>query len=96
MLFRSGLFSGWPRPVKASPTGATLYGGACVYALMAGNCRNPAQARAAGYQGLALLSAACEQGYGRDLAASDTDLDSIRARPEFARCLRGEGIAQAP
>jgi tetratricopeptide (TPR) repeat protein len=82
--------------VKTDPTGVTLYAGACVYALLAAQVPNPAQARLAGDQALALLGAAFEQGYGRDRAAADADLDGVRARPEFARLLRGISPAKAP
>jgi serine/threonine protein kinase/Tfp pilus assembly protein PilF len=74
--------------VKGDPSGATLYAGACVYALMAAKCPSPVQAQAAGDQAVALLAAALEQGYGRAVAATDADLESIRNRPEFSRLLR--------
>jgi eukaryotic-like serine/threonine-protein kinase len=74
--------------VKSQPTGVTLYGAACVYALLAKAAANPTQARWAEDRALDLLRLALDHGYGRDKAATDTDLQGIQQRQEFHRLVR--------
>jgi serine/threonine protein kinase/Tfp pilus assembly protein PilF len=73
--------------VKSESTGVTLYAAACVYALMAEKCANPALAKWAADRALPLLAAALERGYGHDKAAGDADLGGIRERAEFQQLL---------
>jgi serine/threonine protein kinase/Tfp pilus assembly protein PilF len=63
----------------ASPS--RLYQVACIFALTSG--KHPEDR----FQALQLLSAALRKGYGFDLLEKDTDLDAIKALPEFRRLL---------
>jgi eukaryotic-like serine/threonine-protein kinase len=76
--------------IKMDPGGETLYQGACVYALIAPKYPDRVQAQAAEDLALVLLEAAFERGYGRDRAAADSDLASIRNRPQFQRLVSDE------
>jgi serine/threonine protein kinase/tetratricopeptide (TPR) repeat protein len=82
---------------KQPETGVTLYAAACVAALVAHKSTDPTAARRAAGQALAFLHQAFQHGYGRDKAADDPDLASIRTRPEFHRLLaRVQRAAQPP
>jgi Tfp pilus assembly protein PilF len=63
--------------------GVTLYAAACVAARAAGRYPQSGAAR----QALDLLRQALAEGYGRERAAADPDLASIRERPGFAELL---------
>jgi serine/threonine protein kinase/tetratricopeptide (TPR) repeat protein len=69
---------------KESEGGMTLYAAACVMALL-----RPGNDGMAG-QALKFLRNALDQGYGRDRAADDEDLRSLRGRQEFRDLLRGK------
>jgi len=71
--------------VAAEPTGVTLYAAACVYALAAEKATHPREARWTADRAVVLLREALAQGYGRDRAATDSDLNGIRRHPEFGR-----------
>jgi serine/threonine protein kinase/tetratricopeptide (TPR) repeat protein len=78
---------------KGPPSGATLYGAACVAALQARRA-DPATAGPAARQALEFLRRAFAAGYGQRTAQQDRDLDGIRHLPEFQRLLaqaQGEG-----
>ncbi len=66
--------------VDTSP--ATLYQVACIYALTS---KNHAEDRLKAFQ---LLSSALGKGYGLELIDHDTDLDPIRAEPEYRRLVQ--------
>jgi tetratricopeptide (TPR) repeat protein len=65
--------------------GATLYAAACVAAIIAGKTASPAESREAADQAVELLRLAFAQGYGRDRAATDHDLDSLADHPGFRK-----------
>jgi hypothetical protein len=62
------------------------YQAACIYALT-----SPTMADDAG-QAIRHLATALGQGFGRDLVASDGDLDPIRSDPEFIRLVGDQAI----
>jgi serine/threonine protein kinase/tetratricopeptide (TPR) repeat protein len=63
--------------------GVTLYAAACVAARVAEKSPDPAAARRAADQALALLERTLNVGYGREQAADDPDLAALRGRAEF-------------
>jgi tetratricopeptide (TPR) repeat protein len=67
---------------------ANLYQVACIYALT--SPRNPEARREA----FRLLNSALKGGFGRDLIATDNDLDPIRQSPEFRQILKDNAIPQ--
>jgi serine/threonine protein kinase/Tfp pilus assembly protein PilF len=82
VLARKGRDEGALRDVnfclgKEPDGGMTLYTAACVAALLGRGDDDAAR------QALELLRRAFARGYGRDRAAEDEDLASLRARPEF-------------
>ncbi len=77
--------------VKAEPTGITLYGAACVYALIAEKSTSPSVAHWAATRGTTLLRGALERGYGLDKAETDGDLNGIRNRAEVQEMLSKKG-----
>jgi tetratricopeptide (TPR) repeat protein len=74
---------------REQDAGPTLYAAACVAALMAEKTRETAAAEQAASQALHLLTQAFAHGYGREQAAKDPDLKSLRSRPAFAELLEG-------
>jgi serine/threonine protein kinase/tetratricopeptide (TPR) repeat protein len=77
--------------VSQDPKGQTLYQAACFYALLAAKSEKPLAASWA-ESALQLLEEAFKQGYGRDKAVEDSDLDGIRHYPEFRRLLQQPGV----
>jgi tetratricopeptide (TPR) repeat protein len=71
--------------VKADHSGVTLYAGACVYALLAGQAADAARLQWCRENALDLLAGALQLGYGADLAADDADLEALRELPRFQR-----------
>jgi serine/threonine protein kinase/Tfp pilus assembly protein PilF len=80
-------------------SGSVLYGAACVLALAAGPTTDaaghvsnvPSQvANQLTDQALRFLKAALDHGYGKEKAAKDPDLFSLRSQPEFQRVTRDE------
>ncbi len=74
--------------VASDPAGVTLYAAACVYALSAAGAANEVEAKWTADRSLAFLREAFARGYGRDRAAKDDDLKSIRQRREFRELLQ--------
>jgi serine/threonine protein kinase/Tfp pilus assembly protein PilF len=68
--------------VRQDPRGQTLYQAACFYALLASQGKEPLAASWT-ETALRLLEAAFKQGYGREKAVTDSDLDGIRQHPKF-------------
>ncbi len=64
------------------PTGQTLYGAACFYALLSEKSGGPPGASWAECA-LELLGKAFQQGYGHKQAVTDLDLNGIRQHPKF-------------
>jgi serine/threonine protein kinase/tetratricopeptide (TPR) repeat protein len=81
---------------KAPDSGPVLYGAACVAAWVAQKSADPALARQAQAQALALLEKALARGYGADRAAKDPDLQGVQKAPGFARLLGRVAGAAAP
>jgi serine/threonine protein kinase/Tfp pilus assembly protein PilF len=73
--------------IKADPGRATLYAGACVYALLAERSPGEPRARWCRERALHLLRLALERGYGADRAAEDDDLAALHGLPQFERLL---------
>lgn len=71
---------------KEPRAGVTLYAAACV-AAQAVKHSNPVMAGEATEQALAFLRRAFAEGYGRDKADTDPDLEPIRRNAEFRRLL---------
>jgi tetratricopeptide (TPR) repeat protein len=76
--------------LEKEPTGgATLYTAACVAALAAKKSTDQAASRQATEQALQFLQRALANGYGRDRAEHDPDLEAIHHCPELRRLLGG-------
>jgi tetratricopeptide (TPR) repeat protein len=74
--------------LRANASGATLYAGACVYALLAERCGDAGRVRWCRERALVLLRLAFQAGYGTDRAAADDDLAALRGLPQFERLVR--------
>jgi serine/threonine protein kinase/Tfp pilus assembly protein PilF len=78
--------------LEREKSGPVYYAAACVSALLAQawerrGGKTAAEVEAATDQGLTFLQWALANGYGRDRAATDRDLEGIRRRPQFQRLL---------
>lgn len=71
--------------------GAAHYAAACVAALAAGRASDPAVAGQVGEQAVSFLARAFELGYGREQAATDADLASLRGTAAFRGLLARPG-----
>lgn len=76
-------------------SGPTLYAAACVAARMAEKARDAVAVEQAAEQALRFLEQAFTQGHGRDKAANDPDLKSLRNRPAFLELLQGAKVQTA-
>ena len=74
--------------LEKEPSGPNLYAAACIVAVAAGKSTDSATANLTKMQALDFLQKAFAKGYGREQAAQDPDLESIRHVPEFVQLLK--------